>query len=174
MTRRLLLPLLACSAADVAAAQTPPPPVSLTAAPMDIRLATPADSGPVSLAVIVVPAGGTFLNFLQFPASAERPQGEIDSLVEHRGTFVGRILAGPRVPGRITIRQVYPETAGFRTGPVRRLAFLERTDQGYWFVQWQVEIQGGRACLTPEAIARFRIAIPRRAPDRNGEICLRL
>jgi hypothetical protein len=96
------------------------------------------------------------------------------SLVEHRRTFVGRILAGPRIPGRVTVRQIYPEMASFRIAAVRRLAVLEPTASGYWYVQWQTEIRRGRACLDAQAIARYRIVIPLRAPDRNGEICFRL
>jgi hypothetical protein len=144
------------------------------AAPSGIRLATPADSGAVSLAVIVVPPGGNFLQHLSLPVAAGQSEGDLVSLVEHRRTFVGRVLAGPHVPGRVTIRQIYPEMASFRMAAVRRLAFLERTASGYWYVQWQIEIRRGRACLDARAIARYRIVIPRRAPDRNGEICFRL
>jgi hypothetical protein len=106
--------------------------------------------------------------------SAERPQGEIAALVEHRRTFVGRVLAGPRVPGRVTLRELYPEMPSFRIAAVRRLAFLERTDSGYWFVQWETEIERGQACLPPDVIARFRVVIPNRAPDGTGRLCMRL
>jgi hypothetical protein len=144
------------------------------AAPSGMRLGTPAGSGPVSLAVIVVPPGGDYLQALDFPPSADRPEGERASLVEHRRTFVGRVLAGPQLPGRVTIRQIYPEMASFRIAAVRHLAFLERTERGYWFVQWEMVAQGSRACLPPEVIARFQVAIPRRTPDRNGMICFNL
>ncbi len=143
-------------------------------APSGMTLATPEGNGPVSLAVIVVPPGGDFLHFLQFPSSGRRPEGGSGTMFEHRRTFVDRVLAGPRVPRRVAIRQVYPDLAAMYRSPVRRLALLERTGSGYWFVQWQTRIERGRACLDAEAIARFRIAVPRRAPDRNGAICFNL
>jgi hypothetical protein len=146
----------------------------MSAAPAGIQLVTPEGSGPVSLAVIVVPSGGEYLHQLQFPPTPENPEGELDSLVEHRRTFVGRILAGPRTPARITIRQIYPEMPSMRRDPVRRLALLEHTDGGYWHVQWQMEVRGSHACLTAAVIAHFRISIPRRIPDRNGNICFNL
>ena len=144
------------------------------AAPSGISMATPVDSGPVSLAVIEVQSGGTLLNFLLLPPTDAEPGGQRASLVEHRRTRVIRLLAGPRLPARIAIREVYPETAGMRRVATRKLAFLERTDGGYWHIQWDRRIERGRACLDQEALAHYRVVVPRRTPDRNGEICFNL
>ena len=144
------------------------------AAPSGIIMATPVDSGPVSLAVIEIQPGGTFLNFLQFPPTDAHPEGERASLVEHQGAVVERVLAGPRLPARIAIREVYPEMPSMRRSAMRKLAFLERAAGGYWHAQWDRMVVNGRACLDAEAIAHFRIVVPRRTPDRNGEICFNL
>ncbi|MEA3013628.1 MAG: hypothetical protein QOD42_2173 [Sphingomonadales bacterium] len=143
------------------------------AAPLEIRLATPEGSGAVSLAIVEY-RGGAFLNFLSFPQADGAPDGVNGSLFEHRGARVARVLAGPRLPARITLRRVYPEMAGMRRGRIRRLALLERTDGGYWHVQWDVQLQGRRACLSREAIAHFNIVVSSRSPDADGAICLNL
>jgi hypothetical protein len=140
------------------------------AAPSGITLVTPSGSGDVSLAVVEW-QGGTWLNFLQFPPGPGVAEGQIDSLMEHRETRVELVLAGPRLPNRITMRRIYPETAGIRIGPVQKLAVLERTEGGYWHDQWDTEVRDGRACLSRDAIEHFHIAVPHRTPDRNGEIC---
>jgi hypothetical protein len=141
------------------------------AAPSGIRLATPEGSGAISLAIVDY-SGGAFLNFLSFPQADGAPDGVNGSLFEHRDARVARVLAGPRLPARITLRRVYPEMVGMRRGRVRRLALLERTDGGYWHVQWDVHVQGRRACLSREAIAHFNIVVPGRTPDANGAICI--
>jgi hypothetical protein len=143
------------------------------ATPSGIRLATPAGSGTVSLAIVDY-EGGTFLNFLQFPEADGEPDGVNGSLLEHRGARVARVLAGPRLPARITLRRVYPEMAAMRRGRIRRLAVLERTDGGYWHVQWDVQVRNRRACLSREAIAHFNIVVPGRTPGADGAICINL
>jgi hypothetical protein len=147
--------------------------LALAAARSNITLATPAGSGEVSLAVVEW-EGGSFLGFLQSPSDHGAAAGRIDSLVEYRNARMTRHLGGPAIPGLITVHAVYPETAGMRRGPVRKLAFLERTTGGFWFDQWDTEVRNGRACLTPEAIEHFRTVIRGRTPDRNGQICLHL
>jgi hypothetical protein len=143
------------------------------APPPGIRLATPEGSGSVSLAIVEY-RGGAFLNFLQFPPADGEPAGVNGSLIEHEGARVARVLAGPRLPVRVTLRRVYPEMAAMRRARVRRLAVLERTAGGYWHVQWDTQVQNRRACLSREAIAHFNIVVPGRVPDADGAICINL
>ena len=140
------------------------------AAPAGIQIATPEGSGAVSLALIEV-EGGTFLQPLDFPGADGEADGVDSSLFEHSGTRVVTTLAGPALPSKITIRRVYPEMAGMRRLPVVRLAFLERTDGGYWHVQWDAEVQDDRACLSRQALAHFRVSIPGKEAGEEGDIC---
>lgn len=144
------------------------------AASSGMSIATPARSGPITLAVIEISPGGTFLNALQFPPTEGDPEGQRGALFEHPGTLVEQVLAGPMLPPRISIRSVRGEMAGMYRVPVRRLAFLERTEGGYWLIQWDRRIEQGRACLEPDAIAHYAIVAPGRTPDENGEICFNL
>ena len=143
------------------------------AAPSGIRLVTPGGSGTVSLAIVEY-SGGAFLNFLQFPPADGEPGGVNGALIEHRGARVARVLAGPLLPARLTLRRVYPEMTGLRRGRIRRLAVLEQTGGGYWHVQWDTQVHHRRACLSREAIAHFAIVVSGRTPDADGAICLNL
>jgi len=147
--------------------------LALAAAQSGITLVTPSGDGDVSLAVVEW-RGGTFLDFIRSPPGPGEAEGGIGALVEYRGTRVGTVLAGPRLPNRFNVRRIYPETGGMRIGLVRKLAVLERTADNYWYDQWDTDVRDGRACLSREAIEHFQIVVPHRSPDRNGEICLRL
>jgi hypothetical protein len=96
-----------------------------------------------------------------------------DPIMMHPARLVRR-LAGPPVSDLKRVRRL---AGGFRIGytapQARVIAFLEPTDQGYYFAQWSERLKGRFACFPENVRTHFKMRFPpSKKPNRDGNICI--
>ena len=146
--------------------------IAAAAAPT-VEVHTPPGSGAITLAYIEI-GDGTYID--TYSEEVRGPDGTLSldfgrPIFSHSARIVRR-LAGPRLPPDVLVRRIWRHASTGLIGRKRFLAFLERTDSGYYFVQWSVAPEGRHVCMPVEVVEHYRITGG--IPGEDREICLPL
>jgi hypothetical protein len=138
-----------------------------------VAIRTPPGQGAVSLAYIEI-GEGTYVAEFGLPPEEVEGGMTLDfgrPIFSHHARIV-RQFGGPQLPRETVVRRIWPHAS---LTPVRRrrlLAFLERTEKGYYFVQWDTRPVGRRACIDAGAVDHYALTGGTRDPE--GNLCLPL
>jgi hypothetical protein len=138
-----------------------------------VEVHTPPGSGEITLAYIEI-GDGTYIDTFSEETPSEDGTLSIDlgrPIFAHSARIVRR-FAGPRLPPDVVVHRIWRHASTGLIGRKRFLAFLERTDKGYYFVQWSVAPDGRRACMPAEVVEHYGITGGVQAAE--GEVCLPL